>query len=399
VRDISFDDILIAGALDVDRTASGIVPTRLPAWTRPQLPDELTRVMVAMTAGVRLEFTTDARTIELDARPAMFERPGATQRPVAFELAVDGSVAARADTTGGDRIAFDLARNRFELVPGEPVTLAFDGLAPGTKRCVLWLPHNATVELHALRVDDTATVGPPEAPARARPRWIHHGSSISHCLEAPNPTATWPAIVARAADLDLLDLAFGGSCHLDQYVARTIRDEPADLVSLKIGVNVINFDSMRERAFRPALHGFVDTVRDAHPDTPFLVASMIHFPVAEDTPGPTVADGLTGWKTVDAPREARTGSMTARRCREIVADVVAARRAAGDVHLHHLDGLALFGPDDAGDLPDGLHPNTRGYARIADRFLAHAFGADGPFAGVAGVAVGGPAGPTGPPVP
>lgn len=381
MRDISLDDILIAGALDVERTASGLVPTRLPAWTRPQLPDELTRVMVAMTAGVRLAFTTDAQTIELDARPAMFERPGATERPIAFELLVDGALAARAGTTGGDRIVFDLMRNRFELVSGAPVTLTFDGLAPGPKQCEVWLPHNATVVLHALRVDDGAAVGPPVPPEPARRRWIHHGSSISHCLEAPTPTATWPAIVARTAGLDLLDLAFGGSCHLDQYVARTIRDEPADLVSLKIGVNVINFDSLRERAFRPALHGFIDTIRDGHPQTPFLVASMIHFPVAEDTPGPTVADGLTGWKTVDAPREARTGSMTARRCRQIVAEVVAERRAAGDAHLHHLDGLTLFGPEDAGDLPDGLHPNTRGYARIAERFLAHAFAPGGPFAG------------------
>ena len=56
-------------------------------------------------------------------------------------------------------------------------------------------------------------------------------------------------------------------------MARTIRDEPADGISMKVGVNVINFDSLRERAFRPALHGFVDTVRDGHPETPLLVGT------------------------------------------------------------------------------------------------------------------------------
>jgi hypothetical protein len=185
--------------------------------------------------------------------------------------------------------------------------------------------------------------------------------------------------VALRADVDLLDLGLGGSCHLDQYVARAIRDEPADFISLKVGVNVINFDSMRERAFRPALHGFLDTVRDGHPDTPIVVASLIIFPIAEDTPGPTVADGLTAWKTVDASRESRMGSMTARRCREIIAEVVAQRREQGDADLNYLDGLELFGPDDVGDLPDGLHPNARGYARIGERFLTAAFGEGGPF--------------------
>ena len=380
MREIPLDEVTIVGALDVERTATGLAPRRLPAWTRPQLPDDLTRVMVAMTAGVRLAFTTTATTIELDAMVSMFVRPGADERPIRFELLVDGEVVSRAETLDGNRIAFDLTRNRFELIEGEPARLRFADLPAGSKRCELWLAHNAVVEMRALRVDDDATFGPPDPTRAARPRWIHHGSSISHCAEAPTPTTTWPAIVALRADVDLLDLGFGGSCHLDQYVARTIRDEPADFISLKVGVNVINFDSMRERAFRPALHGFLDTVRDGHPDTPFVVASLIVFPITEDTPGPTIADGLTAWKTVDASRESRMGSMTARRCREIIAEVVAQRREQGDCHLHYLDGLELFGPDDVGDLPDGLHPNRRGYARIGERFLSAAFGAEGPFA-------------------
>jgi hypothetical protein len=372
----------LRGALAVERTAGGIAPRRLPEWTTPQLPDDLTRVTVAMTAGVRLVFTTDSDTVELEALTSTFEIPELPARPVVLQLFVDGEHAADASTTDGNRIRFDLARNRFELVPGPAATFRFAGLGRRSKVCELWLPHNATVELRAVRVDDDADVTPPrDAP---RPRWIHYGSSISHCIESPTPTTTWPALVARGAGVDLLDLGLAGSCHLDQFVARTVRDEPADGISMKVGVNVINFDSLRERGFRPALHGFLDTVRDGHPDVPVLVVSPIVFPAAEDTPGPTVADGAGGWRTVDAPAEARTGSLTARRCRRVIAEIVADRRAQGDANLHYLDGLELFGPDDVGDLPDGLHPNPRGYARIAERFLAIAFGDNGPFAGVVG---------------
>ena len=45
---------------------------------------------------------------------------------------------------------------------------------------------------------------------------------------------------------------------------------------------------MRRRAFTPAVHGFLDTIREGHPDTPLLVVSPILCPIHEDTPGPTM---------------------------------------------------------------------------------------------------------------
>jgi lysophospholipase L1-like esterase len=44
-----------------------------------------------------------------------------------------------------------------------------------------------------------------------------------------------------------------------------------------------------------------------------------------------------------------------------------------------VDGLALFGPDDVGDLPDGLHPNAAGYRRMGERFHAVALADGGPL--------------------
>ena len=77
------------------------------------------------------------------------------------------------------------------------------------------------------------------------------------------------------------------------------------------------------------------------------------------------------------------GALTLRRIRGLLAAAVDARRGAGDTNIHYLDGLSLFGPDDAGDLPDLLHPNREGYARMGARFHRLAF-VDGPFAGSTG---------------
>ncbi|GAB2845005.1 hypothetical protein GCM10027176_56010 [Actinoallomurus bryophytorum] len=76
---------------------------------------------------------------------------------------------------------------------------------------------------------------------------MHHGSSISHCCEAEGPLGTWPVVAARLAGADLLNLGLAGNAMVDHFTARTIRDRPADLISLKLGINVVNGDTLRPR--------------------------------------------------------------------------------------------------------------------------------------------------------
>jgi lysophospholipase L1-like esterase len=169
---------------------------------------------------------------------------------------------------------------------------------------------------------------------------------------------------------------------LDPFTARTIRDLPADLISLKLGINVVNGDTMRLRAFEPAVHGFLDTVREGHPDTPLLVISPILCPIVEDLPGPTFPDfedGTVRFRTAGDPARLAEGALSLSVIREALSRIVA-ERSATDPNLHYLDGRALFGEADAADLPDALHPNAAGYRRMGERFAAYAFGEGGPFA-------------------
>lgn len=48
------------------------------------------------------------------------------------------------------------------------------------------------------------------------------------------------------------------------------------------------------RAFAPAVHGFLDMIREGHPSTPLLVLSPILCPIHEDTPGPGTPDFTEG---------------------------------------------------------------------------------------------------------
>ena len=284
---VPLDTLPIVGALDRDLNPNGVVLRRLPAWTRPQLVDPALALLVTMPAGVRIEMLTNAREIELDVMLTVVQ-VGEVPFPVpTFDLVVDGSVHASACPADFTTILVDPHTGAIDFRTGQPATVRFDSL-PGDPSLPVevWLPHSAVVELRDVRISPGATIG--RAPRRER-RWAHYGSSISHCLEARRPTETWPASVARKAGVDLMNLAVAGQCMLDQHVARTIRDlDDVDLISIKAGINIVNGDSIRERTYVAALHGFLDTIRDGHPSTPLAVVTPIICPEAEEHPGPTL---------------------------------------------------------------------------------------------------------------
>ncbi|MGW6395069.1 SGNH/GDSL hydrolase family protein [Streptomyces sp. NPDC055103] len=374
---------LLRGALDLEVTQHGVLPHRLPAWARAQCSDAQLAMAEAQPSGVRLVFRTRATAVELDTLPTKRVYAGAPARPDGvYDLLVNGRLTHQATVTGGNTLTIDVATGTAEHRPGPVGTLAFAGLPDGIKDVEIWLPHNETTELVALRTDAPVET----TPDRNRKTWLHHGSSISHGSDASSPTTTWPALAASHGGVDLVNLGFGGSALLDPFTARTMRDTPADLISVKVGINVVNTDAMRLRAFAPAVHGFLDTIRDGHPTTPLLVVSPLYCPIHEDTPGPTTVDvsafvaGELRFQATGDPAERTAGKLTLTIIRDELSRIVA-QRAAADPHLHHLDGLGLYGEGDFAELPlpDQLHPDAAAHHRIGARFAALAFAADGPF--------------------
>ncbi|MFD8568464.1 GDSL-type esterase/lipase family protein [Streptomyces sp. NPDC059639] len=370
---------LLRGALDVERTPLGLLPHRLPAWARAQNTDGQLAMAESQPSGVRVALRTRATTLELDTLPTKRVYAGVPPRPEGlYDLFVDGRLAGQGSVNGGHTLTIDMTAGTFEHTPGKPGTLRFTDLPDIVKNVEIWLPHNETTELVALRTD--APVEP--APAPDRPVWLHHGSSISHGSDAASPSATWPALAASLGGVELINLGFGGSALLDPFTARAMRDTPADLISVKLGINIVNADAMRMRAFTPAVHGFLDTIREGHPETPLLVVSPILCPVHEDTPGPSApdfgdpADGRVTFKAMGDPAEVPLGKLTLRTIRAELARIVE-QRAADDPHLHYLDGLELYGEADHAELPlpDDIHPDAATHRRIGERFADLGLGA------------------------
>ncbi|MFF8618884.1 GDSL-type esterase/lipase family protein [Streptomyces sp. NPDC015350] len=366
----------LRGALDLETTAAGVMPRRLPAWTKEQYQDPSVHGATVMPSGVRLVFRTDARALELEILTSTGQlATDPHPRPTGMlELLVDGALAGRRQAPVGNVLRMAGPKAVQRLIPGKPGTVRFAGLPAGMKNVELWLPQQTPTELVALRAD-----GDVLAPLQdGRRRWVHHGSSISHCIEADGPTGTWPVVAAALGGVEVINLSQAGNALLDPYVARTIRDTPADLISLKVGINIVGLSAFRLRTFGPAVHGFLDTIRDGHPDTPLLLISPVSCPALEQVPGPTRTGPDGRITALGDPADVAGGALSLTVVRSELARIVAARQAS-DPHLHCLDGRALLGPDETDDLPDGLHPTAAAYRRMGKRFAAHAFTPHGPF--------------------
>jgi lysophospholipase L1-like esterase len=327
---------LLDGHVDLRRRADAIQPLRYP-FADTLFLDPFTRWVASCAAGVRLRFRSDTRALRLATTQRSFG-----DRPANYELYVDGKVLERKPASGGATLG-----EGGELRGDEAAVVDFEGLPTGEKRLELWLPQTATVSIAGLEIDDGARIAPwPDA----RPSIVFHGSSISHCMEAEGGSGAWPAVAAALGDLRVVNMGWAGSCLLSGLAARAIRDQAADAIVLKLGINVHGGGALKERTFLDSAHAMISIIREKHAETPLMIASPIYSPPREDA--------------------GEDGGLSLKRMRELLEDVVGARRRAGDARVCYLSGLALFDAPDAPDLPDALHPNAAGYRRMGERFHA-----------------------------
>ena len=306
------------GAVSVERTDAWVKPWRIPHEDRVLFAEGL-RLRAAAPSGVRLALRSDTTSVAGRVEPV-------EEGIASLDLCCDGELVASRPLAGQDGFRFD-------------------GLPGGDKLIELWAPQTGEFRLRGLEIGDGASVAPFHDD---RPKWVTYGSSITHSGGAESPVYTWPAVVARSRGYNLTNLGYGGNCHLDSMVARVIRDLPADLLSMCVGINIYGSGSLNPRSFREAVIGFVKIVREKHPDTPYAVMSPIWSPPRETT--------------------RNAAGFTLEEMREQVAAAVAALRDRGDKNVHYVHGLDVFGPDLGALLPDNVHPSPEGYKVLGKNF-------------------------------
>jgi len=346
--DLTSAERLLEGHVDVRRRPGSIQPLRYPA-AEHEYYDPFTRWVASATAGVRLRLRTDSSVLRLRVRQRTIANPDGSPRPAPWRVHVDGDARANPVVTGGALMHADGS------LKGDDHATVEIALPKSDSDVEVWLPPVSTVSIEEVAVADGAHWAPwPDH----RKRLVFHGSSITHCMEANGSDGAWPAVAARLADANFINLGWGGSCLLSGLAARIVRDQKADGIVLKLGINVHGESLLQERTFLDSAHSMLSIIREKHGATPIAVISPIWSPPREDAKG-------------------AGGGPSLRRMRELLQTVVTARQKSGDDRIRYLSGLELFGPDDRADLPDELHPNHAGYARMGERFHKLMLGKDG----------------------
>jgi lysophospholipase L1-like esterase len=253
--------------------------------------------------------------VQLDIRAGL----GIYNRIAPVDVLVDGTLHRRCEVGDGEqRLTVDL--------PGREAQVE------------IWLPQAGVIAIREPSFDGAA-----EELAPVGPRWITYGSSITQCSGAYGPSETWPAVVARRHGWEGVNLGFGGECHLDPVAARTIRDLPAQLISMCLGINIHSGATFNGRTLPGQVETFISTIRQGHPATPLVVITPLPVPNHEGRPN---AVGLT---LDDVRTLVELGART-------------------DPAVEIIDGRDLLTPDEARTLyADDVHPGPGGYLLLADR--------------------------------
>lgn len=327
MKEIPLSESFFQGQISIENRNGWLKPWRV-YWQKKALfpsPDDGLLGRMECASGIRLRFKTSSTTIALQ---------------------VKAPEACRIDLTIGS----DLVRSA--AVTPEDEQIVFNELAYGEKIVEIWLPQSCGIEVKNLVLDDESDA---ELVDDKRLKWVTYGSSITHCVAAHSPARTWPATAARKHDLHLTSLGVGGQCHLEPMLGMMIRDLPADLITLKLGINVMGASSLNHRTFKSAIIGLIEIIREKHPETPIGVISPI----------------------ISPPRETDDNSVgfSLQKMRIEVEDAVKrVIETDGDANLLYFSGLDIFGQELVGPrLPDDLHPDGDGYelmgSNVADKIL------------------------------
>jgi hypothetical protein len=210
-----------------------------------------------------------------------------------------------------------------------------DTLDAGTREYMAYLPlYNGIDELQ-FGVPVGSMFEP--LPQRAKPM-VFYGTSITHGACASRPGMCHPSILGRRLDRPVLNLGFSGNGRLEIEVSELMSELDASVFVIDCLPNLSNPQDVADRT-----------------------APLVHRLRAAGTTIPIV---LVEDRTYDYSWIKQSARERHAATRGALRQAYEALRAAGDEHLHYLEGGTLLG-DDGDATTDGSHPNDLGFYRQA----------------------------------
>jgi hypothetical protein len=300
------------------------LPVR-PKWPLPKAVDDLANC----PSGGQVQFQTDSRKLAVKVQLA---------GPAGLDHMPQTGVAGFDCYVGRPKEQRYWSTTRFQFQAASYTCYLFDLPQRETRNVTLNFPLYQGVKEVLVGMEAGAQVQAPPPYYDNRPIVVY-GTSITQGGCAARPGMAFTNILSRRLNRPFVNLGFSGSGRGEPEVARTIAEIP-DPACLVLDYEGNAGGGLLEQT----LGGFIDILREAHPETPILVVSRIRMaPDCFSLSGARDRDGKRGFQR-------RT---------------VQGRRAAGDANIHFLDGARLLGGDFDECTVDGVHPTDLGFWRMA----------------------------------
>ena len=205
------------------------------------------------TAGIRLEFVTNSRTLSLKIETRQTPT-NVTRKYLFVSVFCNGQ---KLGLVGSDTTAEGVFADSYTLPEGENTV------------CI-YLPWGVITLLHALTLDDGATL----APVQKKCRMLQFGDSITHGYDAREPHSTYASAVADAFSADARNKAIGGE--IFQPILGTLRDEnfEPDYITVAYGTNDWAHADSKE-SFVQSCRGFYQNLAATYPKAKILALTPI----------------------------------------------------------------------------------------------------------------------------
>ena len=204
---------------------------------------------------------------------------------------------------------------------------------------MLYLPlYDGLVNLE-IGVDSTATIGNPQvdSPRKDKPV-VFYGTSTTQGGCASRAGMSYPNLLSRMLDRQIINLGFSGNGQLDLEVAEVMAEIDASCFVIDCISNVTE-EQMNEKYIR-----FLEIIREKRPDVPVLLVENNHFP------------HMYFDQTIFALVQQKN---------ETLKRIYAEQKKKGDSNIYYLKSDKLIG-NDFEPTVDGAHLTDLGFLRMAE---------------------------------
>ncbi len=214
----------------------------------------------ASTAGIKLSFTTDSKSISLKVNTEQV----IARTYFAFDIFSNDKYCGSLKNFTDEEAAGAYTKMNFPLGIYE----ADFSLGEGTKKVNVYFPHSLEASILEIKLDDNAFI----KPEKYEKRILCYGDSITQGYDELHPSKRYTSKLAEALSAEEINKAVGGEVFNPRLASCKVDFKP-DLITVAYGTN--DWTNTERGVFFERCRAFYKTVSENYPDSPIYAISPV----------------------------------------------------------------------------------------------------------------------------